>query len=43
MLETDAFLAATGRVPNTRGNAALGLDAVGVKLGPKGHLEVDEK
>ncbi|KAH8048649.1 HI0933-like protein [Aureococcus anophagefferens] len=39
-LEADAFLAATGRVPNTAA-AALGLAEAGVALGKKGHVEVD--
>ncbi len=34
----DAVLAATGRTPNTEG---LGLEALGVRLGPRGHVEVD--
>ena len=40
-LEADAFLAATGRVPNTAASAALGLAEAGVALGKKGHVEVD--
>ena len=43
VLEVDAFLAATGRVPNTKANEALGLAAAGVALGKKGHVEVDAK
>ena len=38
-LEADAVMFATGRVPNTAG---LGLDAVGVALGDKGEIKVDE-
>jgi glutathione reductase (NADPH) len=37
-LECHAVLAATGREPNTRG---IGLEAVGVKLGPRGEVVVD--
>lgn len=36
---SDVFVAATGRVPNTEG---LGLEEIGVKLGPKGEVLVDE-
>lgn len=35
----DALLFATGRVPNVEG---LGLDAIGVSLGERGQVEVDE-
>ena len=42
LLEVDCFLAATGRVPNTTGNDALGLQAAGVELGKKGHIEVND-
>ena len=38
-IEADAVLFATGRVPNTEG---LGLEVVGVKLGDKGQIKVDE-
>ena len=38
-IEADAVLFATGRVPNTEG---LGLGEVGVKLGEKGRIKVDE-
>ena len=37
-LEGDAVLIATGREPNTRG---LGLENIGVALGPKGEVKVD--
>jgi glutathione reductase (NADPH) len=37
-LEADTVLFATGRVPNTRG---IGLEEVGVKLTPRGAVEVD--
>jgi glutathione reductase (NADPH) len=37
-LETDQLLYATGRVPKTAG---LGLEAVGVRLSPRGAVEVD--
>ncbi|MDO5087074.1 MAG: glutathione-disulfide reductase [Comamonadaceae bacterium] len=40
VLEADAVLYATGRVPNTRG---LGLDEAGVRQGKGGHIEVDER
>jgi glutathione reductase (NADPH) len=36
--EYDAVMAATGRVPNTQG---LGLERVGVELGPRGEIVVD--
>jgi glutathione reductase (NADPH) len=36
--EFDQVMIATGRVPNTKG---LGLDRVGVELGPKGEIKVD--
>lgn len=36
---SDVFVAATGRVPNTQG---LGLPEIGVTLGPKGEVIVDE-
>lgn len=39
-IETDAVLAATGRVPNTEG---LGLEEVGVKLTDRGAIAVDEE
>ena len=39
VVETDAVMYATGRVPNTRG---LGLEAVGVNLGKNGEVIVDE-
>jgi pyruvate/2-oxoglutarate dehydrogenase complex dihydrolipoamide dehydrogenase (E3) component len=39
-LEVSHVLVATGRTPNTD---RLGLDAVGVALGPKGMVEVDER
>lgn len=39
VVETDAVMYATGRVPNTNG---LGLEAVGVKLGKNGEVIVDE-
>ena len=38
MREAGAIMYATGRRPNTRG---LGLEAAGVKLGPKGEVAVD--
>lgn len=38
-IEADAVMFATGRVPNTKG---LGLEAVGVDLGSKGEIKVDE-
>ena len=38
-LEADAILFATGRAPNT---ASLGLDGVGVALGPNGRIIVDD-
>ena len=38
MLEADVVLVATGRKPYTEG---LGLDALGVKLSPRGQIEVD--
>jgi glutathione reductase (NADPH) len=38
-LESDAVLYATGRAPNTRG---LGLEALGVKLGARGEIVVDD-
>ncbi len=38
-IEADAVLFATGRVPNVEG---LGLDEVGVALGDKGQIKVDE-
>jgi glutathione reductase (NADPH) len=38
-LRADLVLYATGRVPNTAG---LGLEEVGVRLGPRGGVEVDE-
>jgi glutathione reductase (NADPH) len=38
-MEADQLLFATGRVPNTEG---LGLEAVGVQLGDKGQIKVDE-
>ena len=38
-LEADAVLYATGRAPNTRG---LGLDALGVRLGARGEIAVDD-
>ena len=38
-IEADAVLFATGRVPNVEG---LGLEGVGVKLGDKGQIKVDE-
>jgi glutathione reductase (NADPH) len=38
-LESDAVLYATGRAPNTRG---LGLEALGVELGPGGEIVVDD-
>jgi glutathione reductase (NADPH) len=38
-LRVDAVLYATGRVPNTAG---LGLEALGVELGPAGEIRVDE-
>lgn len=37
--EVDQVLYATGRAPNTKG---LNLDGVGVKVGSKGHIVVDE-
>jgi glutathione reductase (NADPH) len=36
----DQVLCATGRVPNTRG---LGLEAIGVRLGPQGAVEVGDR
>jgi glutathione reductase (NADPH) len=39
VVDADAVLAATGRLPNTRD---LGLDALGASLGPDGAVEVDE-
>ena len=39
IVETDAIMYATGRAPNTPG---MGLEDVGVKLGPKGEIAVDE-
>ena len=38
-IEADAVMFATGRVPNTKG---LGLEGVGVDLGSKGEIKVDE-
>jgi glutathione reductase (NADPH) len=38
-MEVDAVMFATGRIPNTEG---LGLDKVGVELGEKGEVIVDE-
>lgn len=38
ILEVDQVLVAAGRSANTPG---LGLEAVGVKLGPRGHVQVD--
>jgi glutathione reductase (NADPH) len=38
-LAADAVLYATGRVPNVQG---LGLEAVGIALGPRGEIVVDE-
>jgi glutathione reductase (NADPH) len=38
VLHADAVLYATGRIPNTDG---LGLEDAGVKLGPKGEVQVD--
>ncbi|MFL5344383.1 MAG: Si-specific NAD(P)(+) transhydrogenase [Hyalangium sp.] len=38
VLEVDQVLVASGRSANTSG---LGLETVGVKLGPRGHVEVD--
>ncbi len=38
-LDVDVVMFATGRVPNTKG---LGLDNVGVELGPIGEIKVDE-
>ncbi len=38
-LTADILLCATGRAPNTSG---MGLEALGVKLGPRGGIEVDE-
>jgi glutathione reductase (NADPH) len=38
-VEADLVLSAVGRVPNTRG---LGLEEVGVELGPRGQVLVDE-
>jgi glutathione reductase (NADPH) len=38
-LPSDQVMFATGRAPNTRG---LGLEAAGVRLAPKGAVEVDE-
>ncbi|KAJ9508896.1 hypothetical protein QJQ45_028222 [Haematococcus lacustris] len=37
--DNDQVLMATGRVPNTHG---LGLEEAGVKVGPKGQVQVDE-
>ncbi|KAJ9510900.1 hypothetical protein QJQ45_027689 [Haematococcus lacustris] len=37
--DNDQVLMATGRVPNTQG---LGLEEAGVKVGPKGQVQVDE-
>lgn len=39
VLETDLFLAATGRDPNVDG---LGLEAAGIKIGNKGEIPVDD-
>jgi glutathione reductase (NADPH) len=39
-IEADAVLFATGRVPNVEG---LGLEEVGVELGDKGEIKVDER
>src|SRR5215467_4157690 len=39
-LEGTHLLVATGRTPNTDG---IGLDAAGVKLTPKGHVQVNER
>ena len=39
IIEVDAILAATGRTGNTR---ELGLEAIGVEPGPRGHLAVNE-
>jgi glutathione reductase (NADPH) len=38
-LVVDAVMFASGRLPNTEG---LGLEAIGVELGPKGEIKVDE-
>lgn len=37
-MEVDLVMAATGRTPNTKG---LGLDEIGVDLGPKGEIKVN--
>lgn len=39
MLETDAVMLAIGRVPNTDG---MGLEKIGVSLGKRGNINVDE-
>ena len=38
-LDVDLVLTAVGRIPNTKG---LGLEAIGVKLGARGGVEVDD-
>lgn len=38
-IRVERALISIGRVPNTRG---LGLEDIGVKLGPRGHIEVDD-
>lgn len=40
-LEVDIFLAATGRIPNTKAVTQMGLIEAGVRLGKKGHIEVN--
>ena len=39
-MEVDQVLCATGRVPNTAG---MGLEAIGVELGPRGGVRVDDE
>jgi glutathione reductase (NADPH) len=39
MLQADQFMLAIGRTPNTEG---MGLEKIGVKLGKRGRIEVDE-
>lgn len=41
-LFTEVFMAATGRVPVTKGTV-LGLEEAGIELGQRGHIHVNEK
>ena len=40
-IQCDLFLAATGRTPNTKANVGLNLEAAGVGLTDRGHIDVD--